>query len=471
MQKKPAPKAQLVPRKPKKPKARAPKRAEAVPALPAAAYAHVRPPRVSRSGNVTRVSGSTIVSSISFITDGSPHIASYNLNARNQTVFPWMYGVADMYDKAKFVSLEYSILTTMGMQAQGMVGLAYDPDPTDEPPGSLADMSRMHAEFQPTAVPERRLKIKTASLTPWLFNGTAATVDRLSSFGTLYVATEGVGAPDAPAGLNECGTLMCHFIAEFSHPEMTVTDSAISNTAGGAGTLGLHRAGLPKNSSLMYADVPRQSTNGRLPIEFVHADFATAPHTSTPHDVAAHIIQPGRHLIELELDVYGTPSASNQFTPGDVLNATGPDLEFWTGNGTGFRLASASDFIVLRKSYEWGINAAATFWTKMRATIEVITFVQQVWCKAFYAGTTLAAIGTTYAVTAYRGQPRALLTLDSVASRPADYVPDVIADRRQRILAQAFTQRAGSGAVRCDEVPDSPVSEDDTDYRGSSSRR
>lgn len=169
----------------------------------------------------------------------TPHITFYNITPLNATIFPWLSGIAPLYEQYKFVGLTFgfrgfaSNTTTEG--SLGSVSFATQYDVYDPYYSKKAEM--LNAMFSTSCKPTDQMlhpiecdPYKTPSL-PRYTNAHPTTTAPPRDF-NLYVsgrlavcATKGVPAGSGPGNVYSCGELWVSYDIMLYKPQTYLTDT------------------------------------------------------------------------------------------------------------------------------------------------------------------------------------------------------------------------------------------------------
>lgn len=143
--------------------------------------------QVERIANVT--SNST--------TAGNFKADSYQINPANTTTFPWLSGIATLFDKYKFHSLKFFFVNNSPTSIAGNVTMAVDFDTLDSSPTSGVMMSNLakFVSFAPWKTEELSIPVNRPSNNDWLY--TAETIPdgadaKTYNLGNFLISSEGI---------------------------------------------------------------------------------------------------------------------------------------------------------------------------------------------------------------------------------------------------------------------------------------
>jgi hypothetical protein len=125
------------------------------------------------------------------------------INPGNQYLFPWLSGIASLYEKYRFVSLQFHLMSANPATHAGSVFMAVDVDPVDPVPSSSQEMLANANAVTSTVWQSVSLKVDIARANegiPWRYtytrNGGSGLEPRTTYIGQLFVASAGTsGTP------------------------------------------------------------------------------------------------------------------------------------------------------------------------------------------------------------------------------------------------------------------------------------
>jgi hypothetical protein len=358
--------------------------------------------------------------------DGGALIAGYNLNPRNAAILPWLSHISDNYDEASFDYLDITLVPTCGGLATGSLMVAFDPDSTDVAPQSLGDMSRMQSKVGSASSGPVTLRIRPSGVTRWTYTGQGPTVaDRFTSWGKLFVASEGVHSTEMNVYDTRVAQLWVKYRVKLRHPEMTTVDVAEASTfAVNSQTLTDNIPAAPQ--SMFRAEDDFTVVAGELPVACVPA----GPSLGINDDGRGfEFDQPGEYRVEINQTI-DAPAVGNLFPPITTLEASTPIYYWSTGvevlpgipAGLGEVVAQARriTYDVVQKiktiTYLYDVvtrQAGATFYP-------TVTF----------ASATAMSIGYKCSALLTRRRDPLALTYTPVPALVENHVPDVVAAAR-----------------------------------------
>jgi hypothetical protein len=253
----------------------------------------------------------------------APVISRYDLNPRNQIMFPWMSNIASLYDQAHLTKAVFRIVPTCGGLATGEMALAFDPDATDATPTSISDLTNMRSVVGAATSDVITLDVSNMNITPWIFVGAnPSAVLPANTFGQLFVGSASVVSSELDATNEDVGVLWVDFTLRFRYPEMITTDVANSNTAFGsvpASPTPILASAIPKSNP--GSAPPAMAEEGTLPFTVVNDIFGSLQgYAVNPFDVAAEYEVPGLYKTTIELAANTTFTGP---TPGTLCNPDG----------------------------------------------------------------------------------------------------------------------------------------------------
>jgi hypothetical protein len=396
------------------------------------AWTHMgKPPQIRRDGRHVIVTHSCQIGTVSRDLTGSPVIASYNLNARNQLVFPWGANIANNYDQAHLEYMKARVIPTCGSLATGELCVAFDPDSADVAPASIADMTRMHNRTCGAGVEECSLDIRNTNITKWVFVGTnTAATTPSNTFGRLYIGNAGVNSSQLDEAATDIGVIEISYSIRFRYPEMTTVDVASAQLAYQEATT-VHVVFNP-NKSALRASGFSSSLADTLPVGMVFDESSASPHVGTAEDLAIEYMAPGLYRTEIHVD----PPAGSRFTapaPTVACAEASWETSYWT-NG----LAAAEDsFVEVARTVSCILDSVGHS-LRYTITIYLQTYEALTRLKLWYVGAVMSSAAGTAAVvkviTNRQSHPALLPLTDGVARQ--DYVANVAKDRSARLQAQ-----------------------------------
>lgn len=143
--------------------------------------------------------------------------ASLAVNAGLVGTFPWLAGIASKYDKYRLHQLEFEYVPVRGTSVSGEVGMVFDPDTLDPPPGTMAEL--LQSEKAVSGAPWREIHLRVGK-SDLLFtrsgHPTAVSVDlKTYDVGRIHILTCGM------ADTSQVGYLMVHYAVELVSPQLT----------------------------------------------------------------------------------------------------------------------------------------------------------------------------------------------------------------------------------------------------------
>jgi hypothetical protein len=174
-------------------------------------------------------------------------VKSLPVNPALSGTFPWLSGMAGLYEKYRFRKLEFEYVPTCPTNTNGEVCLAFDHDANDDAP---RDMDHALSYQDSTAgVPWAPLKLKVSLATDkqlYTRVGTPGKVTDLKTMdiGNFSILLQGVtyGTPDG----YQLGRLYAHYEIEFSIPQLELVVGGRMDAVTGM------TAALPLGSSPTY---------------------------------------------------------------------------------------------------------------------------------------------------------------------------------------------------------------------------
>jgi hypothetical protein len=138
-------------------------------------------------------------------TAGNFKADSYIINPANPTTFPWLSGIANLFDKYKFHKLRFFFINNSPTSIAGNVTMAVDFDTLDAVPSNGIGMSNLakFVSFAPWKSEELSIPVQRPGNNSWLFTtnevpmGTDAKTYNLGNF---LISTEGISSTDYLVG-------------------------------------------------------------------------------------------------------------------------------------------------------------------------------------------------------------------------------------------------------------------------------
>lgn len=129
----------------------------------------------------------------------------FNINPANTTTFPWLSGIAALFDKYKFHKLRFFFINNSPTSIAGNVTMAVDFDTLDSAPANGVAMSNLakFASFAPWKSEELVIPVNRPSNNSWLY--TAGTIPvgadaKTYNLGNFIISTEGITTTSYLAG-------------------------------------------------------------------------------------------------------------------------------------------------------------------------------------------------------------------------------------------------------------------------------
>lgn len=138
-------------------------------------------------------------------TAGAFKADSYAINPANSTTFPWLSGIASLFDKYKFHKLRFFFINNSPTSIAGNVTMAVDFDTLDAVPANGVAMSNLakFVSFAPWKAEELVIPVQRPSNNSWLF--TASSVPsgadaKTYNLGNFLISTEGITTTEYLSG-------------------------------------------------------------------------------------------------------------------------------------------------------------------------------------------------------------------------------------------------------------------------------
>lgn len=134
--------------------------------------------------------------------DNEFNCTRYVINPANNTTFPWLAGIASLFDKYKFHKLRFIFSNNAGTSVSGQVSLGIDFDTLDDPPEDGVGMSNLTkvSQFAPWKTESVDVPVNRRGNNVWLYcedlNAELnENIDlKMYHLGSLFVSTEGMTA-------------------------------------------------------------------------------------------------------------------------------------------------------------------------------------------------------------------------------------------------------------------------------------
>lgn len=138
-------------------------------------------------------------------TAGNFKADSYIINPANSTTFPWLSGIANLFDKYKFHKLRFFFINNSPTSIAGNVTMAVDFDTLDAVPANGIGMSNLakFISFAPWKSEELSIPVNRPGNNSWLFttNETPVGTDaKTYNLGNFLISTEGITSTDYLVG-------------------------------------------------------------------------------------------------------------------------------------------------------------------------------------------------------------------------------------------------------------------------------
>lgn len=217
-----------------------------------------KPASVSTRDRVTTVMHSEYVAPITMRTEPTP-LFSYPTNPGLAQSFPWLSGMANLYEKYKFRSLVYEYVPVCPTTSYGEVILSFDHDANDEGPNTAYE-ALSYADSC-GAAPWCPMKLKVNLDTDKMLYtrpGPIIAVTDLKTvdIGAFYVLIEGAATSAGVAG-NTLGRLMVHYTVDFYVPQLATPVFSGGMESGGTMT-----------STRPMGTAPTVHTGSLLPVKY-----------------------------------------------------------------------------------------------------------------------------------------------------------------------------------------------------------
>lgn len=130
-------------------------------------------------------------------TAGAFKADSFSINPANSTTFPWLSGIAALFDKYKFHKLKFFFVNNSPTSIAGNVTMAVDFDTLDSAPANGVAMSNLakFTSFAPWKAEELVIPVNRPSNNTWLY--TAGSIPsgadaKTYNLGNFLISTEGL---------------------------------------------------------------------------------------------------------------------------------------------------------------------------------------------------------------------------------------------------------------------------------------
>lgn len=192
---------------------------------------------------------------------------SAEITPTNAQVFPWLSKMAKLYEQFQFESLQFEYQPYTGTNNSGVILMAIDFDPSDDPPTSKTDMLAYEgavrsAIWSPSSivVPKSKLsKIPILFNRGTIFSDSSTPTKRQTAMGQLYVTSV-----SCPTALNNAGIgeIFVSYRVKLLTPQLTssyydqFSSRAITSATYGNPTSFFYLPGLTTPVSTMQSTIP-----------------------------------------------------------------------------------------------------------------------------------------------------------------------------------------------------------------------
>lgn len=278
--------------------------------------------RVSRKEVVSVINCNTIPFALS--TSLTPVEAL--VNPGNPKLFPWLSGVADLYEKYRFTRMTFRLVSANPSTSAGIVYLAFDTDPIDPVPTTMQEMMANQMATTATVWETVDLRLDMARVNSgmdWRYTkarvGDLSREPRTTYIGQLFIGSAGT--------YGAIFNLEIDYEVEFSVEQLSYTQEQVISSASFSGTSG---TSYPNQLVATPGKVGTvQAGSGRVPV----MDLATAG-TAIGATITAPVglVDIGTIQSGLFNSVFSGVSATGSTPAAATANAY-PDLAFFDAGG------------------------------------------------------------------------------------------------------------------------------------------
>lgn len=263
-------------------------------------------------------------------------VEAYRCNPGLPNIFPWLSTVAVNYEKYRFKSLVFKTSSLVATSTGGRVGIGFDYDSTDMPPGNRAEFYALTTHAEGPLWDSLTLPIKCDNT--FRFTGTHTVADsKLIDLGQVLVYT------DAVASAAVVGDVIVDYVVELIEPQPPMFSTYQLWTTGNM-TVGelvsidstQHQYGLAQGATIFTTSSTVMTWT--VPFGNYIIDCVVNWSTGTPSITSAAVSG-------CSLKQYGGV-VTNQFTSVTMLKVTGSTGVFtWTASGVAWN-ANLTRFMV-----------------------------------------------------------------------------------------------------------------------------
>jgi hypothetical protein len=258
------------------------------------------------------------------------YVSWYRVNPSKDTVFPWLSGIARMWEFYRFRRLRFRFVSTCATTTNGSIVLAFDADPVDNPPTALSNVANQAYSVTSNIWKSVVLEVHPSQLMgrPWYYTRALAPNEenlRQTDVGRMYLGFAGHGATFSG------GYLEVEYEIELRTPQTPPEDGeAVAAEGGGVMTAAMPFGDAPvrDEDSTLTATVTNNGPNTLLNLHSLSAGryFVSISYegTTIAAQFAAAYSDATLSQLDSEINATGTKGLSNYVL--DIVKAAGEAL-------------------------------------------------------------------------------------------------------------------------------------------------
>lgn len=175
------------------------------------------PPKMKQSKDGVTVSHSELLTTVvSSSVANTFYVDSFVINPGKANVFPWLSTIAVNYDKYRISKMAVELVTFAPTSTAGRIGIAYDPDSTDEPPANKTEFFAMEKHIQGPVWQSVMLELPVP--TKELFVNSHTTADsKLIDAGQFVVMSDNLSSTST-----SLADVIVHYTVELRKPQQAL---------------------------------------------------------------------------------------------------------------------------------------------------------------------------------------------------------------------------------------------------------